>query len=175
MWKKISQNERPTADNYQCKINMDAYKKAEIMEGGVELVEDGNFQVKSTSERDKYYTVSSNEICDEDCRTGYCNECKLCLHRCRCNCSSNSAETVLCKHIHAKAMFRQRSDSVSGGVHIKGDNSLIISELATYSTKMMYNTSSRRHPVPVQKILMHHPIQVDEKSLWQNLSIMLNS
>lgn len=95
--------EKLSVDFYQNRNNMDAHKKAKIMEGVVKIVDDGNCQIKSTSEKDKDYTItiSLNEICDGGSRTGYCNECK--------KYSSNSVKTV------------------SGGVFEEDDNNSIIS------------------------------------------------
>ncbi|XP_045463634.1 uncharacterized protein LOC123673209 isoform X4 [Harmonia axyridis] len=64
--------EKLSVDFYQNRNNMDAHKKAKIMEGVVKIVDDGNCQIKSTSEKDKDYTItiSLNEICDGGSRTG---------------------------------------------------------------------------------------------------------
>uniref|UniRef100_A0AAR5PBG9 RGS domain-containing protein n=1 Tax=Dendroctonus ponderosae TaxID=77166 RepID=A0AAR5PBG9_DENPD len=80
MWKIIVDTERPNANNYHHKVIVEAHKKAEQLMGHVQMIGCGKFEVQSGSENEKYYHVVSNEICDELCRLGYCNICKICLH-----------------------------------------------------------------------------------------------
>lgn len=86
MWKRIINTERPNANNYQHKITLKAHKEAEQMISKVEFLEVGKFKVRSCSYSDKFYFVSYNELCDEDCRAMYCNKCKICIHRYQCQC-----------------------------------------------------------------------------------------
>lgn len=113
MWKRILNKERPNADNYQHKITMQAHAKAEEMKDLVESVEFGKFKMKSSS-GEKFYIISYNELCDEECRRVYCNECKICIHRYICECPEYAVKTSLCKHIHAVVLYERRSGSVAG-------------------------------------------------------------
>ncbi|KAJ8915392.1 hypothetical protein NQ315_008279 [Exocentrus adspersus] len=132
MWKTIVNTERPNANNYQHKITLEAHKKAEQMNGKVELLsENDHFKVESCSVSGKYYFVSFNEVCDEECRAGYCTKCKICLHRYRCQCPENAVKTIICKHIHAVALFEQRSESVLGPSTSEEGNVLCIDEPST--------------------------------------------
>ncbi|KAL1488830.1 hypothetical protein ABEB36_014625 [Hypothenemus hampei] len=113
MWKTIINSERPNANNYQHKVTVAAHKKAELQfQIEIELIDCGKFQVQSFSVSNKFYTVNSNALCDKDCRTVYCHQCKICIHRYKCNCPDNSVKTAMCKHIHAVALFEKRSESV---------------------------------------------------------------
>lgn len=111
MWKRIVNTERPNANNYQHKVTTEAHKKAEQMIGNVEFT-DGKFKVQSCSVSGKFYFVLYNEVCD--CRAIYCNNCKICIHAYKCECPEYSVKTALCKHIHAVALFEQRSENVLG-------------------------------------------------------------
>ena len=60
---------------YQHKVTAEAHKKAENMTNCVDTIEFGKFRVKSSTGK-HFYCVSYNLICDKDCRSMYCNECK---------------------------------------------------------------------------------------------------
>ena len=62
----------------------------------------------------KLYIISCYKKCDNDCRAGYCNTCKICLHKYICQCFENSVKTILCKHIYAVARFEHRREFVLG-------------------------------------------------------------
>lgn len=134
--------ERPNANNYQHKICQEAHKKAEDMGGKVTFLDFGKFRVESCSVSDKFYFVYNNEICDEDCRAVYCEKCKICIHRYICQCPEYAVKTAICKHIHAVALFEQRSESVSGSIDTlqqkSDDNILFIDEPTT--SKMHYQS-----------------------------------
>ncbi|XP_045460304.1 uncharacterized protein LOC123686531 isoform X2 [Harmonia axyridis] len=128
MWTKIINVERPNANNYQHKVTVESHKKAEKMEGKVKPQELGTFKVTSCSINDKFYIVSIKELCDDDCRAGYCHICKICIHRYECQCPENAVKQVLCKHIHAVSLFEARSDSVVDSSHSDDDNQLQVNE-----------------------------------------------
>ncbi|XP_044749635.1 uncharacterized protein LOC123322613 [Coccinella septempunctata] len=130
MWKKIINEERPNANNYQHKITVEAHKKAEQMNiSRIETHEFGYFKVPSSSVTNKFYVVSYKDICDYDCRAGFCDSCKVCIHRYVCECSENAVKSVLCKHIHAVSLLERRSESVLGSRHSEDDrNNLIMDE-----------------------------------------------
>ncbi|XP_063914785.1 uncharacterized protein LOC135131139 isoform X2 [Zophobas morio] len=107
MWKKILNTERPNANNYQHKVTAEAHKKAENMTNCVDTIEFGKFRVKSSTGK-HFYCVSYNLICDKDCRSMYCNECKVCFHRYKCECPEFSVKTAVCKHIHAVVLYERR-------------------------------------------------------------------
>jgi hypothetical protein len=135
MWKRILNNERPNANNYQHRTTVMAHKKAEGLLNLVQAVEFGKFQVKSSTAGEKFYMVCYNELCDEDC-----NKCKTCIHKYACGCPEYSVKTALCKHIHAVALYEKgsmesvlgRSESVSGIANDENSNdSLHIQEPTT--------------------------------------------
>ena len=111
MWKRIMYNERPNANNYQHKITTTAHKNAEQMNGKVSVSGFGKFKVNSLKEN-KFYIVSRKSVCDTECRTLFCIKCKICWHRYQCECPEYTVKNALCKHIHAVAIFEQRSESV---------------------------------------------------------------
>jgi hypothetical protein len=112
LWKKIVNKERPNANNYQHRVTLKAHMQEREMDNFVDSVEFGKFQVKSSS-GEKVYIVLYNELCDEDCRMMYCDECKICIPRYMCECPEFSVNNALCKHIHAVALYERRSESIS--------------------------------------------------------------
>lgn len=127
MWKKILNEERPNANNYQHKITVEAHKRAEQMNiSRIQTLESGYFKVPSCSEVNKFYMVSYKDICDYDCRAGFCDSCKVCIHRYQCECPENAVKKVLCKHIHAVSLLEWRSESVVGNPHSEDVNSDLI-------------------------------------------------
>ncbi|XP_050311326.1 uncharacterized protein LOC126746948 isoform X2 [Anthonomus grandis grandis] len=138
MWKRIINMERPNANNYQHKICQSAHKKAEEMvgnNGNVSYSELGHFKARSFSDNHKLYCVNYNEVCDEDCRAMYCEKCKICKHKYNGDCPDYTVKSVMCKHIHAVALFEQRSEYVSGFMdEMQEDNNLYVNEPSTSKT-----------------------------------------
>lgn len=95
MWKRITDIERPNANNYQDRIIIKAHKKAEAAKNTVKVVMDaeqfGTFLVKSFKEN-LYYNVALRQVCESNCRTLYCRVCKICIHRYRCDCPEYMVE-----------------------------------------------------------------------------------
>ncbi|XP_044747184.1 uncharacterized protein LOC123308540 [Coccinella septempunctata] len=115
MWKKIIDLERPNANSYQSRVGREAHIKAENeVKDKVIVLDSGEFKVFSTSVSGKFYIVKYNEMCDDECRTLYCDQCKVCIHKYQCQCPEYTIKTALCKHIHAVALAEKRSDFVVG-------------------------------------------------------------
>lgn len=141
MWKKIIETERPSANSYQHRVNLEAHDRAEnVVQHMVTRLDSGEFKVESSSTGDKYYIISYSELCDEGCRASYCEKCKICIHRFKCECSEYAVKTALCKHIHAVALIEKRSESVSGGD--SDDFNLCIDEPST--SKVQYQSEVDR-------------------------------
>ncbi|XP_030752321.1 uncharacterized protein LOC115879566 [Sitophilus oryzae] len=103
------------------------------MVGKVSSFEFGMYKIESSTVSNKFYVVSHNEICDDNCRAVYCNKCKVCIHRYTCQCPEYLVKTAMCKHIHAGATFEQRSESVSGSIDSQEDNNLYLEQPASTS------------------------------------------
>ncbi|XP_044746710.1 uncharacterized protein LOC123308201 [Coccinella septempunctata] len=115
MWKRVIESERPNVNSYQSRVNREAHIKAEkeVLEKVV-CLDSGEFKVFSSKVRDQFYIVDYNELCDDDCRTIYCDKCRICIHKYQCTCPEYTVKTALCKHIHAVALIEKRSDSFPG-------------------------------------------------------------
>ncbi|XP_044747120.1 uncharacterized protein LOC123310233 isoform X5 [Coccinella septempunctata] len=135
MWKNIIDTERPSANQYQARVNREAHSKAENgLTDKVVCLETGEFRVPSESVSNKFYIVSYNELCDKDCTSLYCIKCKICIHRFRCQCAEFTIKAAMCKHIHAVALVAERSDSVLGVRTVNDDdedNNLYICQPST--------------------------------------------
>jgi hypothetical protein len=146
LWKKIVNKERPNANNYQHRVTLKAHMQAREMDNFVDSVEFGKFQVKSSS-GEKVYIVLYNELCDEDCRMMYCDECKICIHRYICECPEFSVKNALCKHIHAVALYERRSESISALLNTEeeknSEEDLCIEEPST--SKMNYQNELHQY------------------------------
>jgi hypothetical protein len=74
MWHRILKIERPDAANDQDRI----VKKAELMkknfENSIQEIKFGEFKVKS-SQGDSFYTVSYNELCENECKLNFGRVC----------------------------------------------------------------------------------------------------
>jgi hypothetical protein len=85
----LKKTERPDAANYQHRIVMKAHKKAELMKKNFEItiqkIQFREFKVKS-SQRDSFYTVSYDELCENECKQNFCRVCKMCVHPYKCEC-----------------------------------------------------------------------------------------
>ncbi|KAJ8909949.1 hypothetical protein NQ315_004016 [Exocentrus adspersus] len=173
MWKKIIYSERPNSNNYQHKITMESHKKAEHMSDMVETSECG-FKVQSCSEKDKYYLVYYNELCDKDCRTGYCNKCKLCLHRYKSQCPENTIKSVICKHIHAVALFEVRSKSVLGSGNIDMSDKNDILYIDEPSSSQLHYQNDVTNFIQENSIKQEHkPLNFDERREVQALKYII--
>ncbi|KAJ8913914.1 hypothetical protein NQ315_005711 [Exocentrus adspersus] len=152
MWKKIIYSERPNSNNYQHKITMESHKKAEHMSDMVETSECG-FKVQSCSEKDKYYLVYYNELCDKDCRTGY-----------KCQCPENTIKSVICKHIHAVALFEARSKSVlrSCNIDMSDENDILYIDEPS-SSQLHYQNDITNFIQENSVKLEHKPLNFDER------------
>lgn len=162
MWKRIVNTERPNANNYQHKITVEAHKKAKLMKDNVQYLEFGKFKVQSCTVSNKFYLVSYNEICDEDCRTSYCNQCKICIHRYLCECPEYAVKCTMCKHIHAVVLFEGRSESVLG---------ISSSSPCSEESDMLCIDEPTTSQIRYQNDLTHF---IDESCRKQNSSIPIN-
>lgn len=115
MWQRILKMERPHSNTYQDRQVIKAHKQAEMMRANkidVEEVGFGEFKVKS-SISDNFYKINYNELCETECRTSYCNICKVCIHRYTCDCPEYAIKTTICKHIHLVCLYEHRTGSDS--------------------------------------------------------------
>jgi hypothetical protein len=78
MWHRILKIERPDAANDQDRIVKKAHNKAELMkknfENTIQEIQFGEFKVKS-SQGDSFYTVSYNELCENECKQNFGRVC----------------------------------------------------------------------------------------------------
>lgn len=129
MWKRILNMERPNANNYQDKITIKAHRIAATMDKSlVTEINFGLFQVQSTR-GNEVYNIAYNEICEQQCKTGFCRLCKICIHRYRCDCQQYLVKTTICKHIHLVCLFEQTRENNS----VLGD---VIDQISTTSTEI---------------------------------------
>lgn len=121
MWKTILNTERPNANNFQHRMTIRAHKVATNFENLVQSREFGQFHVNSSSQADKYYTVSYNQLCSEECKSVYCPECKVCIHRYNCECAEFLVKSAMCKHIHMVAQYERKCEFVLGSSSTEND------------------------------------------------------
>lgn len=107
MWKRIITLKRPNRNSYQGRAVVLAHKKAETMKNYIQEEGYGHFNVKS-SKNDKYYNVLYKEPCMyTNCREMFCEACKVCFHKYKCECVEYSVKNTTCKHVHVVAMYER--------------------------------------------------------------------
>ncbi|KAJ8911404.1 hypothetical protein NQ315_013541 [Exocentrus adspersus] len=120
---------------------------------------DFSVSVQSCSEKDKYYLVYYNELCDKDCRTGYCNKYKILYI------TQNTIKSVICKHIHAVvAMFEVRSKYVSGSGNIDMSDKNDILYIDQPSSSQLHYQNDVTNFIQENSVKQEHkPLNFDER------------
>nr|CAI5832352.1 unnamed protein product [Callosobruchus analis] len=157
MWKRITDIERPNANNYQDRIIIKAHKKAEAAKNTVKVVMDaeqfGTFLVKSFKEN-LNYNVALGQVCESNCRTLYCRVCKICIHRYRCNCPEYMVKNTMCKHVHLVRIYEERMGTNSvldGTAKAIGENSIIKSQNEEEIAHFLEEKASQKEPLDQNK------------------------
>ncbi|CAH0545956.1 unnamed protein product [Brassicogethes aeneus] len=106
MWKRIISIKRPHRNTYQGRTVAKAHRQAELIKNCVKVKGFGSFIIKSN---EKTYCVTYKETClSKNCREMFCEACKVCFHKYRCECIEYVVKSTTCKHVHVVAMYEQK-------------------------------------------------------------------